>query len=288
MRLQYSAAGSRDTGPARHEPAMKDQPLVPPHHGHFRLADFDPGYDGGMKREEAEAEIESLRTRLNELQDVLYADRRYALLVVLQGIDTAGKDGTIKSVFREVGPLGCSVVNFGVPTEEESRHDYLWRYHREAPRRGQLVIFNRSYYESVLVERVHKLAPEETWKSRYEQINQFEALLAAGATVTMKFFLHISKDEQRQRLQERVDNPKKQWKFRAGDLGERKSWDAYANAFEDMVGRCNTETAPWHVVPGDHKWYRDVAVARALVKKLESLELRYPAAEPGVVGTKVV
>lgn len=271
---------------ARNGNGKSAQPVVPPP-GPFTLADYDPGYDGGMERAAAEAELEPLRARLNDLQDLLYADRRYALLVILQGIDTAGKDGTIKSVFRDVGPLGCCVVNFGVPSEEEKGHDYLWRYHRQAPTKGNITIFNRSYYESVLVERVKGIVPPAVWKGRYDQINAFESMLVSESTVVMKFFLHISSEEQRERLQERVDNPKKQWKFRAGDLEERRFWDDYQRAFEDMVARCNTTHAPWHVVPANRKWYRDLVVARALVARLEELDLRYPPAEPGIIGTRV-
>jgi PPK2 family polyphosphate:nucleotide phosphotransferase len=253
-----------------------------------QLRDFSTVHNGEAKKEDAFAEMEKLRFRLNELQDLFYADGRFAMLIVLQAIDTGGKDGTVKSVFREVGPLGCNVVNFGVPTSEELSHDYLWRYHVKAPERGHVTIFNRSYYESVLVERVKGIAPEKVWKARYEEINRFEAYLASQGTMIMKFYLHISKEEQRQRLQERVDNPKKRWKFRAGDLDDRKRWGEYLDAFGDMVSKCNTETAPWHVVPADQNWFRDLVVARALVKKLESLDLKYPEAEAGVVGTVVV
>lgn len=264
------------------------QKIVPAHDRPFRLKDYDPGFTDGVGRQAAEAETEALRGRLNELQDTLYADRRFALLVVLQGIDTAGKDGVIKSVFRDVGPLGCTVANFGVPSEEEKAHDFLWRYHLRAPERGKFVIFNRSHYEGVIVERVRGFTPEERWKARYAEINAFEAGLTAENTVIMKFFLHISKEEQRQRLQERVDNPKKNWKFRTGDLDERKYWEAYQEAFDDMVERCNTAAAPWHVVPADNKWYRDLVVARALVRRMEDLDLRYPPSPSDLRGLKVV
>lgn len=252
------------------------QPLVPPQGQAFDIELFDPGYTGVLGRKEAKKKRRQLRSELNELQDLLYADRRFAMLVVLQGIDTAGKDGTIKSVFRDVGPLGCSVSNFGVPSDEEKAHDFLWRYHMRTPERGKIGIFNRSYYESVLVERVHHLTPPERWQDRYEEINAFESRLASEQTVIMKFFLHISKDEQRQRLQERVDNPHKRWKFNPADLKQRQEWDDYQEAFQDMVDRCNTEIAPWHVVPSDHKLYRDIAIAQALVNRLAALELDYP------------
>ncbi|MBI2767140.1 MAG: polyphosphate kinase 2 family protein [Chloroflexi bacterium] len=267
--------------------ANRDQPIVPPPGKPFRLAEFDPENTSGTSKEAALALIPSLRLGINELQDLLYADRRYALLIVLQGIDTAGKDGTIKSVFQEVGPLGSSVANFGVPSAEEAAHDFLWRYHARAPEKGKVVIFNRSYYESVLVERVDSLVSKDVWKARYDTINEFERYLVAQQTVIAKFFLHISKGEQRERLQERVDNPKKRWKFREGDLQERAHWDAYQEAFEDMVGRCNTAAAPWHVVPADHKWYRDVVIAKAIIALLESLDLHYPKPVAGVEGTVV-
>jgi PPK2 family polyphosphate:nucleotide phosphotransferase len=266
---------------------MSHQQLVPPFDKPFKLADYDPAFTGGGGKEQALADIAVLRLRLNELQDVLYADRRFGLLVILQGIDTAGKDGTVKSVFQEVGQLGCDVVSFGVPTAEEAAHDFLWRYHVHMPERGKVMIFNRSYYESVLVERVDSLVPKETWKARYDEINRFERFLSDQGTVIMKFFLHISKDEQRERLQERINNPNKRWKFRSGDLNERKSWDGYQEAFEDMVAKCNTEFAPWHVVPANHKWHRDVVVARALIERLEGLKLRYPQPEAGIEGMRV-
>lgn len=252
----------------------------------FHLPDYDPGH-ADIEKDAALAEIAGLRERLNDLQDMLYADRRFAFLVVLQGIDTSGKDGTIKSVFQEVGPLGCSVENFGVPTAEEQAHDFFWRYHRKAPERGKFVIFNRSHYEGVLVERVKGLVPHETWRRRYDQINAFERALTAEGTVIAKFFLHISKDEQRERLQERVDNPKKRWKFRLQDLDERKLWDAYQEAFNDMIANCHTKEAPWHVVPADHKWYRDVVIARALIARLDSLDLRYPEPTDDIAGLRV-
>ncbi|MGH2632624.1 MAG: PPK2 family polyphosphate kinase [Tepidiformaceae bacterium] len=266
---------------------MSKQPLVPPFGDSIKLADFAADYTGGVSRQEALALIPSLRTRLNELQDEVYAGKQHAVLVLLQAIDTGGKDGTIKSVFQEVGPLGCSVTSFGVPTPEELAHDYLWRYRQPMPERGQLVIFNRSYYESVLVERVREIAPNDIWKRRYEEINTLEAYLAREGTVVLKFFLHISNGEQRERLQARIDDPRKRWKFELGDLDDRKRWDSYQDAFQDMINRCNTKAAPWHIVPADHKWYRDVTVAGAIIKRLEGLEMEFPKAAPGVEGLRV-
>lgn len=253
----------------------------------FDLRGLDPDETSGYSKEEAEAEIASLRTRINELQDILYADERFAMLVVLQGIDTAGKDSTINSVFQEVGPIGCQVASFKVPTPEELAHDYLWRYRKQTPEKGHIKIFNRSHYESVLVERVKKIAPKDVWQRRYQDINEFEEYLVRNGTIVMKFFMVISKDEQRERLQERIDNPRKQWKFRLGDLDDRKLWDEYIEAYDDAIERCNTKVAPWHVVPANKKWYRDIVVARALVEKLESLDLRYPPGDPEVLGLKV-
>jgi len=261
--------------------------IVPDHGKKVDIRDYDPASTGQLSKEEALAEIAALRMRLNDLQNLLYADERFAVLFVLQAIDTAGKDSTINSVFQEVGPIGCIVQSFKVPTPEELSHDYLWRYKKVAPQKGHITIFNRSHYESVLVERVKDIVPKSVWEKRYEDINQWEEYLERNGTVVMKFFLLISKDEQRQRLQDRVDDPKKQWKFRMGDLEDRKLWDKYVEAYSDAITRCNTKVAPWHIVPANKKWYRDVVVARALVEKLESLDLRYPPAEPGVIGLKV-
>jgi len=268
-------------------PNNHTQPLVPPRGKKFDLDDYSPGYSGAYDRARAEAEIVPLRIRLNDLQDVLYADRRFSLLIVLQGIDTAGKDGTIKSVFQQVGPLGCSVSNFGVPTDEELGHDFLWRYHQRTPKKGSVVIFNRSHYEAVLVERVKNIVPRDVWERRFDDINEWEEFLVRNGTEIVKFALLISKDEQRERLQERIDNPKKQWKFRLGDLDDRKLWTEYQDAYSDVITKTNTKHAPWHVVPADRKWYRDVVVAEALIQKLESLDLRYPPADPQIVGMKV-
>ena len=251
------------------------------------IRDYDAGDTPGMSKEEAIEEIAHLRIRLNELQDLLYADERFAVLFVLQAIDTAGKDSTINSVFQEVGPIGCQVVSFKVPTPEELAHDYLWRYRKATPEKGHIKIFNRSHYESVLVERVKDIVPKSVWEKRYDDINEWEDYLVRNGTVVMKFFLLISKDEQRERLQERVDNPRKQWKFRMGDLDDRKLWDKYVEAYNDAITRCNTKEAPWHVIPANKKWYRDVLVARALIEKLESLDLRYPPADPSIIGVKV-
>ncbi|MCC6959713.1 MAG: polyphosphate kinase 2 family protein [Dehalococcoidia bacterium] len=260
---------------------------VPPFGEKFKLQDFDTSQSGGMTKEQGETKIAELRVRLNELQDLLYADGRFGMLVVLQGIDTGGKDGTIKSVFQEVGPIGCQVVAFKVPTPEELAHPYLWRYQKETPEKGHITIFNRSHYEAVLVERVKNIVPKDTWERRFDDINHWEEFLVRNGTEVMKFALLISKDEQRERLQERIDNPRKQWKFRMGDLDDRKLWDEYQEAYSDVITRTNTKHAPWHAVPADRKWYRDIVVAEAMIAKLESMDLRYPPADPQIVGLKV-
>lgn len=244
----------------------------------FDLARYDPDdtslAEGG--RRQGEKASEKLCARLGELQDVLYAEHRWKLLIILQGMDTSGKDGTIRHVMGGVDPLGVRVISFKKPSDEELDHDFLWRVHSKVPGRGEIAIFNRSHYEDVLVVRVHKLVPEKVWRKRYGQINDFEEMLAKNDTVILKFFLHISKDEQRQRLQERVDDPKKRWKFQKGDIDERKLWDDYMEAYEEAVEKTSTDFAPWHVVPSNAKWYRNYVIASILVKRLEALKMKLP------------
>ena len=238
---------------------------------------IDPA-DTGRQTDEAAARATLARDieRLAKLQDVLYADGRYAVLIVLQGMDTSGKDGTIKHVMSGVNPSGCEVVAFKVPTEEEAAHDFLWRVHRSTPRRRHITIFNRSHYEDVIVPRVHRTVPRAVVKARYEQINAFERHLAQNATVVLKFFLHISKDEQRRRLAERLADPTKGWKFSEDDLKVRAHWDDYMDAYEKLLARCSTEHAPWRVIPSDRKWYRNLVVASVLVDALKALRCTYP------------
>ncbi len=213
---------------------------------------------------------------LQELQRVLWAEGKHSLLIVLQAMDAGGKDGTIRHVFRGVNPQGCQVTSFKVPTKEELSHDYLWRIHKATPRRGYMGIFNRSHYEDVLVVRVHDLVPPEIWKQRYEQINHFEKLLADTGTTILKFFLHISKEEQKERFQARLDDPSKNWKFSMGDVEERGHWDDYMLAFEEALSRCSTPWAPWYVIPANRKWYRNVAVSNIIIETLEGLGMQYP------------
>jgi len=242
---------------------------------------FDPD-DTGKHRDEnaARAKLERDLERLKKLQDVLYAEHRRAVLIVLQAMDTGGKDGTIKHVMSGVNPSGCEVAPFKVPTEEEAAHDFLWRAHRWAPRRGHITIFNRSHYEDVLVPRVHRTVTRDVLEGRYEQINAFERILTKNDTLVLKFFLHISKDEQRQRLLERLRDPSKQWKFSSGDLKERKLWSDYRRAYEALLTRCSTKYAPWYVVPANTKWYRNLVVADVLVKALADLKCEYPPPLP--------
>ena len=227
-------------------------------------------------RDSAKKLTEDLTQKLGRLQHIFYADGRHKLLVVLQAMDTAGKDGTIRHVFDHVNPQGIRVYNFKVPTAEELSHDFLWRVHPKTPGLGEISIFNRSHYEDVLITRVHGLVPQALWKKRYGHINEFERLLSDEGTTVLKFFLHISRDEQKKRLEARLDDPKKRWKFNPGDLAERKLWDRYREAYEDSLTKTSTPWAPWHVIPSDHKWFRNWAVARILTEKLESLGLKYP------------
>jgi PPK2 family polyphosphate:nucleotide phosphotransferase len=219
--------------------------------------------------------MQGLEARLARQQELLYGAAEHAVLIVLQGMDTSGKDGTIKHVMHSVNPAGCQVSYFKQPTAEELAHDFLWRVHQRTPGKGLLGIFNRSHYEDVLVVRVHQLVPPEVWKQRYEQINDFERTLMHNGTILLKFFLHISKEEQEQRLLAREKDPEKSWKLSVGDWQEREYWDAYQKAYEDALGRCATKDAPWYVVPADKKWYRDIVVARAIVDRLNDDEHRW-------------
>ncbi len=245
---------------------------------------WDPADTAAFKgdKKDSQKRLEKLGGQLHELQEVLYAEGRRRLLVVFQGMDTAGKDGAISHVFANVNPQGVSVVSFKVPTPQELAHDFLWRVHPHVPAAGQIAIFNRSHYEDVLVVRVHSLVPPAVWTKRYGQINDFERLLADSGTTILKFFLHISPDEQKRRLQARLDDPTKRWKFNKGDLGERKRWGQYQRAYEDAIGKTSTAWAPWHVVPSDRKWYRNLVVAETLVAALRKLKMRYPPEEEGL------
>jgi PPK2 family polyphosphate:nucleotide phosphotransferase len=242
------------------------------------LGKVDPGSTAGFKGKKADAEKEllALNERLEILQETLWAQNEHKVLIVLQGLDTSGKDGTISHVFEGVNPLGVRVAAFKAPTPEELDHDFLWRVHPELPGRGEMVIFNRSHYEDVLAARVHNFVPREVWQKRYSQINDFERLLAETGTLVLKFFLYISKDEQKKRLQERLDDPQKRWKFRKADLADRALWDDYLQAYEDALAQTSQSWAPWYVVPADRKWFRNLIIATVLVKALEDLNLKIP------------
>ena len=245
----------------------------------FRMRDDDAARAFGWTREEAEAATAENLARLSELQYKMFADGRFAMLVVLQAIDGGGKDSTIRRVFSSFNPQGCTVTAFKAPTAEELGHDFLWRIHQHTPRHGEVAVFNRSHYEDVLVVRVENLVPEAVWSRRYAQINDFEAALAAGGTRAVKLFLHISRDEQKLRFQERLQERSKQWKFDPADLDKRARWDDYRLAFEAAISRCSTEGAPWYVIPADRKWFRDFAVSQVLRQELERLPLRWPKPE---------
>lgn len=223
--------------------------------------------------------VDDLANRLKDLQEVLYAQGERRLLVVLQAMDTGGKDSTIRDVFGEMNPQGVKVTSFGVPTDGELAHDYLWRVHPHVPGDGQIAIFNRSHYEDVLVVRVEALVPEERWRQRFDHIVAFEDLLADEGTRIVKFFIHISKEEQKERLQARLDDPEKHWKFNEGDLETRAKWDQYQAAYSEMLARTSTEFAPWYIIPGDRKWYRKLVIGEIMVDVMESLDLAYPSNE---------
>jgi PPK2 family polyphosphate:nucleotide phosphotransferase len=227
-------------------------------------------------KHEGREELEKLQKRLGELQEVLFAEHKHRVLIVLQGMDTSGKDGTVRSVLDAVNPQGVRVESFKRPTEEELEHDYLWRAHKRVPANGEIVVFNRSYYEDVLVVRVHSLVPEEVWRPRFDQINDFERMLTESGTLILKFFLHIDKAEQKKRLQSRIDDPTKRWKFQHGDIEERRLWDSYTRSYEDVLEKTSTDAAPWYVVPSNTKWYRNYVIADAVVGQLEKLKMAFP------------
>jgi PPK2 family polyphosphate:nucleotide phosphotransferase len=245
-----------------------------------RLAERDPEDTGGAPgdKQATEAELPALGERIAELQDRLYAEDERALLVVLQGLDAAGKDGTVKHVFGGVNPMGLEVRAFKAPSDEELAHDFLWRVHASVPAHGHIGLFNRSHYEDVLVVRVEELVPEKVWRERYELINAFEAVLAHGGTRVLKVFLQISREEQQKRFDERRTRPDKRWKYREEDLQVSAKWDAYQTAYEDALERTSTDDAPWYVIPADRKWMRNWAVSRVVVEQLEAMDPQYPDA----------
>jgi len=243
-----------------------------PTKGGIKLSDYDPEdtsvYDG--EKDKGKKKLKELNKDLEKLQEMLYAEGKRRVLVILQGMDTSGKDGVIRHVFEGVNPQGVKVTSFKVPTSLELAHDYLWRVHQKTPGKGEIVIFNRSQYEDVMVVRVHDMVPAEVWKKRYEQINSFERLLAEEGTLILKFFLHINLEEQAKRFLARVETPEKNWKFNPGDLEERQYWEQYTKAYEDVLNKTSTEHAPWFVIPSNRKWYRNLAIASILVDAFRS------------------
>lgn len=267
---------------------MKHDRFIVPPDTKVKLKDYDPSYTNGLTdKAAAQEELEHGVKKLAKHQDILYADDRYALLIIFQAMDAAGKDGTIKHVMSGVNPQGCQVYSFKTPSAEELDHDYLWRSMKALPERGRIGIFNRSYYEEVLVVRVHpellarqQLPPEaqgkHIWKNRYEQINNFEQYLTSNGIMVLKFFLNVSKDEQKKRFLDRINQPEKNWKFSASDARERQHWDDYMDAYESMFSHTSTDWAPWYIVPADNKWFTRLAVSNIIVDKLKSMNLAYP------------
>lgn len=261
---------------------MAKQPLIPPD-GKVKLNDYDPAYSAGFSSQaDVQEALDKDLLRLIDLQEVMFAEAKHSLLIVVQAMDTGGKDGLISHVFRGLNPAGVEVASFKAPTAEELGHDFLWRIHHQAPAKGLITVFNRSHYEDVLIARVHELVPKRVWKARYDQINAFEELLTGSGTTILKFFLYISKDEQKRRLEDRLNQKEKHWKFNPGDLVERELWDDYMEAYEALLSKCSTKEAPWHIVPANHKWYRDYIVTQTILTAMEDMKMAYPAAAPGL------
>ena len=239
--------------------------------------EFAPEYTANFEeKDETKKPLKILQKRLLKLQELLYAESKHALLIILQGMDTCGKDGTIRKVMAGINVQGCEVVSFKVPSVDELARDFLWRAHKVVPEKGKIGIFNRSHYEDVLVVRVHELVPENDWKQRYQQINDFERMLVENGTVVLKFFLNISKDEQKERLESRINDPLKHWKITEADIRERAYWDNYMQAYEAVLQNCSTEWAPWYIIPANKKWYRNIVITERIVETLEKLDMKYP------------
>ena len=246
--------------------------------GRVELSKIDADYKGDHEdKSSAQRELEEYSRRLGDLQYLMYAENKRSLLIVLQAMDAGGKDGTIRHVLAAMNPQGCEVHGFKAPSVEELAQDYLWRIHKAAPRKGHVTVFNRSHYEDVLAVRVHSLVPKEVWSERYDEINAFEKELSNNGTHIIKFYLHIDKDEQLARFKERIDDPTTQWKISESDYAEREYWDEYQRAYEDAISKCNTNTAPWYIIPANHKWFRNLAISQILVESLESFKMSMPA-----------
>ena len=252
---------------------------IPPHQ-RVHLRNIDTARKGKYDKKKALDKVEELRQKMGDLQQRLFAERKRSLLIILQGLDAAGKDGVIKHVIGSMNPDGCHVANFKEPNQEELAHDFLWRIEAQTPKKGEVTIFNRSHYEDVLIVRVHNLVPKDVWSQRFEQINSFERIHVENGTHILKFFLHISKEEQLRRFEQRLDDPAKRWKISEADYAEREYWDDYLRAYEDAIEKCNSDDAPWFVIPADHKWFRDLAISEIIVAALESMKIQVP--EPTV------
>ena len=264
---------------------MTKQPTVIK--GKIRLKDFDPDYCAGLDKERTKTLTERLGRRIGELQELLYANSHHAVLLIFQGMDASGKDGSIRGVLRHVNPAGVEVANFKVPSAEESAHDFLWRVHHAVPRFGNIGVFNRSHYEAVLAERVLRLVPRKVWQKRYGQIVEFERMLVENRVVLLKFHLHISRKEQAVRFRERLADPKKHWKFSQADLRTRQRWDDYIDAYEDMLNATSHAAARWHVIPADRNWYRDYLVAGTVVRALNDLRLKWPKMDKSMAKVRI-
>jgi len=256
--------------------------------GKIRLKDFDPAYFGGLDKDDTKEKTKKYGERLDNLQELLYANSTRAVLLLFQGLDASGKDGAIRNLLRHVNPAGVETANFKVPSSEERAHDYLWRVHKVVPRFGNIGVFNRSHYEAVLVERVLKIVPRNVWSRRYKQIVAFEQMLAENNVLLLKFYLHTSKEEQAERFKERLANPKKNWKFSEADLQTRQHWDDYMQAYEDMLNRTSHEAARWHLVPADRNWFRDHVVAHTVVRAMEDLKLKWPKPKEDLSKIRIV
>jgi len=272
--------------PRRPSTSLRDALRIAPG-SKVRLETVDANATHGRAKARATGQLQKGLDQLTDLQDRLWAESKHPVLIVLQGIDAAGKDGTVRHVMTAFNPMGCLVTSWKAPTPIELAHDYLWRIHQRTPGKGEISIFNRSHYEDVLVVRVHELVPKDVWSKRYDQINEFERLLTTSGTTILKFFLWIDRDEQRARFQARLDDPDKRWKFRVRDLEERKLWDSYVAAFEDMLERCSTADAPWYLIPSNRKWFRNLAVADIVADVLDDLKPEYPPCPDDLTGVVV-
>ena len=265
---------------------VKAQELIP--RGRIRLNQFDPDYFGGLEKDKAKAKTEAHAREIGELQELLYANSRHSVLLLFQGMDASGKDGAVRTVLEHVNPAGVETANFKVPSDEERAHDFLWRVHKAVPRYGNIGVFNRSHYEAVLAERVLNIVPKSVWSKRYAEIIDFERMLAINHVVLLKFYLHISKEEQAERFRARLAEPHKNWKFSRADLKTRELWDDYMRAYEDMINATNHPDAPWHIIPANRKWYRDFAIGKTVIKAIRGLNMKWPKPKEDLSKIKVV